>query len=239
MRRKGFTLIELLVVVAIIALLISLLLPSLQAARVQAKKVQSASNMRQLGIAIGMYADDHRGGFPETTHSRPEDRSWIYTLAPYIAQVDRVRVCPADPRRSDLVANNGTSYMLNEWISVEALDPFGRPIPDMPWFPNLHDLQRPSDTITVFNSADTVAITAQGDHTHSRGWFNAPLPEERWFTIRQDIQPDRFVAGAANNDGLKGSGNYLYADGHVQSLAAKKIFRFAVDGFDFSRPAER
>lgn len=57
----GFTLIELLVVVAIIALLISILIPALGRAREQSKSILCLANMRQLGIASHMYADDHHG----------------------------------------------------------------------------------------------------------------------------------------------------------------------------------
>ena len=60
-RSDGFTLIELLVVVAIIALLISILLPSLSRAREQARSVACMSNMRQFGIANQMYADEQDG----------------------------------------------------------------------------------------------------------------------------------------------------------------------------------
>ena len=58
-RRKAFTLIELLVVVAIIALLISILLPSLNRARAQARTSICASRITQLAKAILMYADDY------------------------------------------------------------------------------------------------------------------------------------------------------------------------------------
>lgn len=60
LRRTGFTLIELLVVVAIIALLISILLPTLSRARQSARGVVCASNLRQLASGWHMYADEHR-----------------------------------------------------------------------------------------------------------------------------------------------------------------------------------
>jgi len=60
----GFTLIELLVVVAIIALLMSILLPSLKKAREQAKRTVCASNLHQIGVGLKMYASDHKHIFP-------------------------------------------------------------------------------------------------------------------------------------------------------------------------------
>ena len=61
---SGFTLIELLVVVAIIALLVSILLPSLERAHAQAKVAPCAANLHQLGMGLTMYTQDHRERLP-------------------------------------------------------------------------------------------------------------------------------------------------------------------------------
>lgn len=65
---RGFSLIDTLVTISVVALLIAILLPSLSGAREAARRVVCASNVRQLGIGIQMFADDHDGKLPDSMY---------------------------------------------------------------------------------------------------------------------------------------------------------------------------
>lgn len=84
-RSSAFTLVELLVVIGILAVLISLLLPVLSKMRESAKQVTCSGNLRSLGQAMIMYANDNDGYLPATSQYKPGDPNadenaadWIY-----------------------------------------------------------------------------------------------------------------------------------------------------------------
>jgi prepilin-type N-terminal cleavage/methylation domain-containing protein/prepilin-type processing-associated H-X9-DG protein len=90
-RRRAFTMIELMIVIGIIAILISLLLPAIQASREQVRRSQCANNLMQLGIAFGNYASTHTVLPPGVVNeSGPIENlpngyhhSWVVQILPY------------------------------------------------------------------------------------------------------------------------------------------------------------
>jgi prepilin-type processing-associated H-X9-DG protein/prepilin-type N-terminal cleavage/methylation domain-containing protein len=93
-RRRAFTLIELLIVVGIIAVLIALLLPAIQAAREQARRAQCVNNLLQLGLAMGNYASTHSVLPPGVVNEtgpilnvpRGYHHGWAVQVLPFIGQ---------------------------------------------------------------------------------------------------------------------------------------------------------
>jgi prepilin-type N-terminal cleavage/methylation domain-containing protein len=119
-RRSAFTLVELLVVIGIIALLIAILLPALGKARLQARRTQDLSNIRQIGIACVAYATENKGAYPLGNRMGPnltnppsnnDDLAWInsYTFAYFIS----------------FMCDNKTA---TDWLSTTAPYPNGRPL---------------------------------------------------------------------------------------------------------------
>ncbi|MCK5801645.1 MAG: DUF1559 domain-containing protein [Lentisphaeria bacterium] len=93
--RNHFTLIELLVVIAIIAILAAMLLPALAQAREKARQASCQSNIKQVSLAILMYADDNEERFP-TIHTLPSHDGWWFKLTSSYYGDIRVLKCPSN-----------------------------------------------------------------------------------------------------------------------------------------------
>ena len=134
-RRPGFTLAELLAAIGIIAVLITVLLPSMTRAREQARRVSCMSNLRQLTTAYIQFAQANDGALPinkvggsvrgwveaQNTTPNATDVITLGTLYPYVKSVDVYR-CPADDNGA-VRSYSVNDYLNGEWVPIDTPRP--------------------------------------------------------------------------------------------------------------------
>jgi len=128
-KSKGFTLIELLVVIAIIALLATIVLVSLTNNRQKAKDARRVSDLRQITLALEMYAEDNNRVYPDggDTVADPNCNDWAAVVRPLtgIQGPNYITILPVDPNMTIAACNvvaqpagcynyesDGTDYVL-------------------------------------------------------------------------------------------------------------------------------
>lgn len=252
-RGRGFTLIELLVVLGIVAVLVSLLLPSLTKARRQANALKCAGNLRQIYLACMMFAQDHRGQLPRPAQvsDRPEPETtskvcaWtldatgaanlsdgvLWKYLPGKQAKAALLMCPSDPG-DPLVGKAGPLPRNFSYSFNFAVCPFGadrsRGGPPNAYAPGvaLHTVKDAAYKIYIYEEL------APGDAWH--------LPDGR-----DDFPSGRHGCQAALSaqcvpNGYQkdvyryqGRGNHVFFDGHVGVLSPDEVMDNAVLKYNY------
>ena len=222
-RSRGFTLVELLVVVAIIALLISILLPSLSKAREQARSIKCGANQKQMVQGNHMYANEAEDYFVSLWRQLPgQGRFQWYRNAKYRSMLDQGQGtgtynardwseglhCPSQPDLDNFPAPGWYRGRVYSWNRTAPGDEFvGWWAGGEGWAPHLPSVRQTADTIAGGDANDWNMHRWRADY-------------ENVYAItgeRAGHEGGNWGATMYRHNGEE-SANFMFYDGHVENL---------------------
>ncbi len=230
-RRTAFTLVELLIVIGIIALLISILLPTINAAREQANKTKCSSNLKQLGTAWTGYLNESRGVLPAPSQglkTRISKRDWFYwqpgrdpnesPIAPYLSKPLKLDVfrCPSDNveqhKKDDGSGPYRYSYAMNIFLSNPHEIPPSEPPINPAFVRNLK-------ISNVVRSSEKILFIEEEERTINDGAWAAKQVTGKAPTFPSvDRLASRHEKRKKSIADKEARGNAAFADGHVEYI---------------------
>ncbi len=211
--RRGFTLIELLVVIAIIAILAAILFPVFARAREKARQTSCNSNLKQIGTAVLMYAQDYDERLPDHCGQRTA-ACWAVSIYPYVANA-QIFACPSSDAHGDEFgiwrdAPNGTQHEFQ------------------PRLPRSYGWNLQVDCDKLADIKEPAAVIFVADSQGGSGWI-APMHSCIGFT---DLGATAACASKYarmwpnHNEGI----NMAFGDGHAKWMKGEAVIAEFAEG---------
>ena len=232
--RRAYTLIELLVVIAIIAILASLIMPAFKGAQETARTGKCASNLRQIGAAMMLFANDHSDYFPvsgsviawgKTDQPAPYgsgQASWMEQISPYLGSTANSGT-GSDPQYS----KTGSVFTCPSSSTMPSAYPYDK---IYSYFNGAHAARAWAQATTGssgFLAVKRSRITTPAEYILSGDITSWPDPSPNDDADKDDLTPNPIQSQSTFHNG---SVNLLFADGHVSGIIWNQANAGSTDG---------